>query len=294
MNNNFRFYFSKGWRLANFVFKQTSFKTKVALFVYFLISLVGKLFLFTAPIFAVSDSNLGKMLDEIHDFSLSKVFYGAFNGKKYLNLLGGFLIKHLVVGLIFFLCYIPHLMNMYWFEARTYNEMMSKIFYYGGPILASLISIPVLLGYGPLGYIGANSNDLDVSDFLFLSHASMKKNKFKLFMTYFVELLIEGVVVGGLFVLGVYLMTKNDMFYMQLAGLGVYLVLLAICVFFLNVVALAGVSSRYELFNDIVKIKKSIVIKPIASDSEEYTVLFSDQADDLNAITTSQLKEKEK
>ena len=76
MNKGYSYYHKKSWNTFSYVLKNKNFMDKCVLAFYTLLSMLGKLFLFSRPIFQIADNNLMAMIHKGHDYSVSLAFDG--------------------------------------------------------------------------------------------------------------------------------------------------------------------------------------------------------------------------
>jgi len=155
MNKKLGYYFKKGWVEGHFVYRKLSFKQKLSLLMYLIVSAIGKLFIFTRPFFAIADENIGKMISETRDISISEAFHGANDPKKYLGLLTSYIVKDLTICVFALISLIP--LHMYSLVTRVpSNSTVVFVYKLLHIVISSLAVIFVSLNYSAVNYVGAN------------------------------------------------------------------------------------------------------------------------------------------
>lgn len=292
MNKKTGFYFKKGWSEAGFCYRKLNFKQKLAVLMYLIVSFVGKILFFTRPVFAMADQNLAKMISETRDFEISQAFHGVGEPKRYLSLLGAYFYKDMTLAAVVTIGFIP-----YWCYHNDLvinpNEVMDLVLLIVACVIAGIALLVSNMKYAGAGYVGANLADPETNDILYLSRVQMKKNRGKIFRALLRQFFICVPISGGAFFGIVFLNTLDDMFYWPLIGIGILLVLILLNVGIFNKAGIATLTVEYEVYKDAIPLKKTIVIKEVAGDSESYISLFKNDEKDLQVFTIEQMKKKE-
>lgn len=307
MNKKIGYYFSKGKSEAVFAYRKLSFKNKLSLMMYFLVSFIGKIFFFTRPVFAMADQNIGKMISETRDFSLSQAFHGVNDSKRYLGLLGTYFVKDLTLIGVIALAFFPFL-SYGGFEAfyseevravlteRNLNDDMLLVLEIIGIVISSFAVVVSNLDYAGAAYVGAFLPNPETSDILHITKVEMKGSRSKILGQIIVQFLVCGILGVVVFVGTKHLYKypdESDMFYWPLIGLGMYLVWIFFTMIWFTRSRLSGLVTRYEIYKDVIVLKKPIAVKEVIGEEEGYASLFKDDEKELEALSISQLKKKE-
>ena len=295
MNKKGGYYFKKGWVEGHFVYRKMNFTQKLSFLVYLLISFVGKCIIFTRPFFAIADENVGKMVSETRELNLSEAFHGTNNPKKYFGLLGTYFVRDLSILAFVLIGALPYLLyrGVQLDTPDVYNEMMGLIFQIVHYVTAALAFVVGALKYTAAGYVGANLNDAETSDIMFLSRVHNKKVAGTAFWTYFVQgIVVLPFVIGGY--IGIYYLNRMGLeFFWPLISVGIVILLVLFSVWFFNVTCLSCIAVRYGSYKDKVILRKPISVKEVAGEELSYAPLFKDEEKELEAISISQMKKKE-
>ena len=277
-------YFGHGWDVANETLKNISFKEKMFLFAYLILSFIGRIFIFTRPIFEISDNNLSVMMKECHSFSLDKIFEGATDPRTYGQLLFSYIVKLLMILGNLVLYMLP--LALYWGVTILFG------YAYGSEAIilldiAIIISAVVSIFYivfiivmfiyqEPMGYIAQKNKELDASDIMYNATSSLKsQGKWAIFCTYLIPFLISTLLLAVLG-LAIYLL----FYYCGVIGGFIAIVLSFVFLFilanFLPLLLTAGTIAKHSIIEDVALTEKIVVVKPVPGEIDKFTPLFVD------------------
>ena len=286
MEKGFFEYYGHGWNIANENLKNINFKEKMFLLGYMILSLLGRIIIFTRPIFEISDNNLVKMMEECHRFSLDKIFEGATDSKTYSQLLFAYIIKFLTIlgNLVLYL--IPF--AAYWgvtiLFGYAYGSDVIILLYVAQVvslivgILCSVFIIVMFIYQEPMAYIAQKNLELDASDIMYNSTSSLKnRGKWNLFATDLITLLIFIVTLAVAF-FGIY----ASFSYLGVIGGFLALILLFVLIFvfanFYPVLFMAGKCAKHTIIKEVAVVNKIVVVKPVVGDANKVEPLFKSES----------------
>lgn len=296
MKNNYFYSKQKIDDLYRYCFKHIKIKQKFEILIYFVASIIGKLFVFTSPIFEISDLNIGKMVTEIHSFTLGKVFDNV--RERYFDVLLLSLIKRgIALGLV--LLFAGPVLAPLFFEEFMFGVM------FGDRRTISTIAISILLlfyivvivlqevKYSGTIYALINNKKLSLSDAIFLSRKSYKNYrsiiiKKEIIMALFFLVYIAGVVGLCCFMASNYGILNPLVVFLDVViftiGLAWPLFLFLILKFFIK-----KCICYYMVFKDNISLSKPVLVKKIGGFSVKYVPL-DDFVDDVSIVNESEEK----
>lgn len=295
MNKKSGYYFKKGRVEAHFVYRNMNFKQKLCFLIYLFVSFVGKLIIFSRPFFAIADENVGKMVSETRDLNLAEAFHGSNNSKKYFALLGTYFVRDLSLAAVAFIGSIPHLMykGVQLDSPGVYNELIGLIFQIVSLVFIVLAVVIGALRYTAAGYIGANLNDAETSDVMFLARVHNRKVVGTAFWSYFVQAIVILPFIGG-GIYGIMFFNRFGMeFFWPLISVGIVLLWILFGVWFFGVTCLSQMTVRYNAYKDRVVLRKPISVKEVSGEELSYAPLYDDEGKELEALSISQMKKRE-
>ena len=286
-------YFGQGWNIANETLKNISFKEKMFLFAYLILSFIGRIFIFTRPIFEISDNNLSIMMKECHSFSLEKIFEGATDSKTYGQLLFSYIIKLLTIlgNLILYL--LP--LAVYWGITILFG------YAYGSDAIilleiAVVISAIVCIFYiafiiimfiyqEPMAYIAQKNKELDASDIMYNATNSLKtQGKWAIFSTYLIPFLLL-VLFLAISALAIYVLFYYCGVIGGFASIILLFVLLFVAANFLPTLFMAGCIAKFSIIEDVSLTEKIVVVKPVLGEDDKFTPLFTNNETQTKNVT---------
>lgn len=293
MNNKLSYYFSKGNAEASFAYRKLNFKTKFSLMIYFFISFVGKLFLFTRPVFAMADQNIGKMISETRELSLSQAFHGIGDSKKYLSLLGTYFVKDITLAIIFVLSLLPYLMYRTLASYWSLDEDMLTFLLILGIVFDVVAFVVSNVKYVGAPYVSAFLSKPETSDVLHICKTEMDGKRSRILAQIAVQFLICAPTAIILIVGTAHLYDQGDEIIWPILGLLLYIIWLVMTLFVFTPRRLNGLVQRYEIYSDSISLKKPILIKEVAGSEEAYAALFGEDERELQALSVSNINKKE-
>ena len=279
----FGFYFKKGFVLAKMAMKGKSLFTKLLLGLYLILSFLGKICVFTRPIFLIADSNLAMMIVEGHDVEINKLFEGINSKKRYSSLLLSCMFIDGIAIVTMLLLVVPFIL---WQNISPdhplFNSALPPIIFVAiFAIAAAALLIVFNVVYAPAGFVTCKGKDLTSGDVLYLAKegsAAIKGKIVGLFIAnYLLLLLVVGIFVAIPFVLGNLIFNENDevALFVNFVILADILLFAVVDVFFLSSIRLSIKVSYYSLFFDSVEAKHVIIAKK-STLKDTFIPLFSD------------------
>ena len=268
MNRGFGYYFKKSKDLFSFVFRKQKGRGRITFIIYMLASAIGKLFLFTRPIFLVSDQNMANMIVNGHSFAMLKAFHGT--RERYFKML----FAELVEFFIYFAIVLAMVAPFALFYAHAYLGLIVGSVAVGLMGTAALITCFVVsFNYAFVPYVASKNKEIDFSDYLYNSRVSVRGNRGMIFGIHVVTFLL-----GDFFVLLVMALPFVFMYAAEYISIPVTILSVA-GVYLLYIFVAAPMDFRKVLFiymlgEDTCKVSQSIVVKRRPSTKVEYDPLF--------------------
>ena len=268
MNRGFSYYFKKSKDLFSFVFRKQKGRGRISFVIYVIASTLGKLFLFTRPIFLVSDQNMANMIVNGHSFAILKAFHGT--KERYLKML----LAEAVEAAIYYAIILAMVAPFALFFA---NQSIGLI---AGPIAVGIMGTAALItcffvsfNYAFVPFVASKNKDTDFSDYLYNSRISVRGLRGMIFginlATFFM---------GDFWVMLLMGLPFAFMFADPFVGLIVTLVcVVGVILLYIFVAApmdFKKVMFIYMLGDDACKVSQSIVVKRRPSTKVEYDPLF--------------------
>ena len=277
----FTFYFKKGFALTKHTLKGKSFFNKLLLGLYLIASFVGKLFLFTRPIFLIGDNNLAMMIVEGQDFEINKVFEGVNSKKRYSSLLLSCLfIEAITVGVAALLI-APFVI---WQSNFTSYDPAFQPIIIAYVMIAVVVALFVALAvtYAPSGFVTVKGKDLNSGDILYLAKEGSKGIKGRIVglnvvFTLFI-LLVDAVFTAVPIILVNIQGGQPSIVYTIIIAV-MMLAYVVLDIFLLAVFRLGRNIACYSLYFDSVE-TKHIVVASRGNSSNEYVPLFVDDKEE--------------
>lgn len=268
MNRGFSYYFKKSKDLFSFVFRKQRGRGRTSFVIYMLASAIGKLFLFTRPIFLVSDQNMANMVVNGHSFAILKAFHGT--KERYLKMLFAELVEWAIYFAIFFAMVAPFAL----FFINSYTGLIV------GPIAVSVMGLAALItcffvsfNYAFVPFVASKNKDIDFSDYLYNSRISVRGIRGMIF-----GINIATFFIGDFLVLLALGIPFAFMFAEGFISIPVTIVCVAGAYLLYAFVAAPNnfkkVLFMYMLGDDACKVSQSIVVKRRPSTKVEYDPLF--------------------
>lgn len=280
MNKKFGFNFSKGFQLTFYSLKKCSFFTKVQLCFYAILSLIGKFIFLLRPIFEIADMNLAAFVAESRNVCFPKIFQGT-TKKRYIDLLFAEIITDVLIIVCYGIIAVAPISIMMSAGQSTATMVIHYILAIGGLIPAYFFGINL----APAGFIASKTNNLDVSDYLLNSKATMKGNKLAVTLVYVIyDLIIAAILIGIGFGLSYAGQINVDQQYVGLILFAIFLAVLALHYFVTVRMKIAKLTNLYLLYRDGAKLSKSIAVKPVSGENLNYAPLFSEEACDVEKL----------
>lgn len=271
MERKYSYFFKKASNLNSFTFK----KNKSSIFLralYLLVSLVGKIFIFTRPIFAIADNNYLAMIEQTHSFSFLKIFEGTTKKEKYLHLLG----FYLIVDVTFISIALPITLPCYFFLNNGHGTEVTRTVFTILDFLPYVIWAIISPNLVAVGYLGHKSSTLDISDYFFSSFKATKGFRVPLFFTGLLTLILSSLIVVlpiVLFYQFINIFTNDaTMIFTTL----VYILMLVIYIFLLTPLYMNFKMANYLYFSEHAIAKKTVTVKQVPGTKVKYAPLFSE------------------
>lgn len=195
MKRDVIFYSRKAWKHSRISFKKLGLKQRGLLFVYVIMSFIGKLLFFTRPIFSVADENLAEKLNEQKPFSFWSIFDGTLKPEQYRALSLTYFITDLMlfVGLIAIVI-LPVMMWAFLVPAIN-NRFYLLGFYYGLTIFFVVLGILYvlfsLIYYVPIAFVSRRQTVYEPGLVLKTVNEGLRKQgKFNIFFINFLYLVL--------------------------------------------------------------------------------------------------------
>ena len=283
MNKGFSYYFRSGIASAKDALKGESFAQRAVLILYFFMSLIGKLCIFTRPIFEIADINLMKMLDECKEFSFEKIFTNIDDKKRYRKLLVFNIVRSLMIFSVLFFTLLPvgllwGLLPLVLSDALAYT-IISGIFSGVFGLLALLFAIYITIIYSPVSFLAASDRNLSVADYFYNSRTGMYKLKRTYFLIALVYSLIYiaiyGTLIGGIVCLCIFLEDIGI-----IISAFVFAAIIFITILPANYLFVSNKLANYFIFKYSVTDKKTILVKESEDEENTYETVLDENLDE--------------
>ena len=273
MNRGFGYYFKKSNDVFSFVIRKQKFSNRLSLLIYTVMSFLGKMFLFTRPIFLIADQNMANMMANGHSFVVLKAFHGIKEryGKMLLESLVEFFI-YLAIALVIFLPISIFLIG------RPMVDVFYIVIFSIAGVAYFVIAFLVSLNYSFVPFVASINKDLDFSDYLYNSRISMRGCRGQIFLNGLLRYLLGrfwcDIVLVVAFVIGFVDIDNNIKF--------VVFIILAIAypVLYFFLVPRAEACKNLFVFllgDDACRKEGNIVVRRRASTNPEYEPLFEQE-----------------
>ena len=282
MEKSFSFYFSKSKDLSKFAFKKLGFITRLELFVYMILSFLGKWFFFSRPIFAVVDDNIGAMISETHTLCFSKAFEGV--PEKYLKLMLTYLVEDLMTGAFLTVFFLP-----LYFACKTHPyEMIIHIVSTAVLGLAVLFVMIKRIKYTMIGFVAAYDNNLSMGDYFYNCKKASGKAAGNIVKNEIVYFLIFHLIPVALMVYCFrYLYIHQGIFWTVAdlyVGVGALFLCFIFYAFFIEKFALVKYTVDHLNAEDACIKKKCLVAKRVPSSKDEFAAVFANNKADFEKL----------
>ena len=283
MNKGFSYYFRSGIASAKDALKGESFAQRAVLILYFFMSLIGKVCIFTRPIFEIADMNLMKMLDECKEFSFEKIFTNIDDKKRYRKLLVFNIVRSLMIFSVLFFTLLPvgllwGLLPLVLSDALAYT-IISGIFSGVFGLLALLFVIYITIIYSPVSFLAASDRNLSVADYFYNSRTGMYKLKRTYFLIALVYSLIYiaiyGTLIGGIVCLCIFLEDIGI-----IISAFVFAAIIFITILPANYLFVSNKLANYFIFKYSVTDKKTILVKESEDEENTYETVLDENLDE--------------
>lgn len=282
MQKNFSFYYSKSNDLTKFAFKKLGFLTRIELFIYVILSFIGKFSFFLRPIFVVADDNIGAMISETHRLCFPKIFEGV--SEKYFKLMMTYFVEDLMT--------VAFLHVIFWplYFACLINQDLLAVHIFSAVILffAVLFVLIKRVKFSMIGFVAAYDNNLSMGDYFYNCKSAPKKAGWNIVFNEIVYYLIFNVVPVFVLVYSVRdLFFRNTLFYSEVnvyVAVGALFLCFILYTFWLNKYALVKYTTHHLIAQDACIKKKCLVAKRVPSSKEEYAPVFSQNKADFEKL----------
>lgn len=285
MQKSFSYYFSMSNDLSKFAFKKLGFISKLELFVYVILSFLGKFSFLLRPIFAVADDNVGAMIAETHSLCIQKMFEGV--SEKYWKLVVTYFVEDMftifalsmVFTPFFFLCFLnPKAIAIHIIAALFLGFTVFVV-------MAKRVKLTMI------GFVAAYDNNLSMGDYFYNVKAAPNSACGNIIANEVIYFLIFHILPVGVAVYSFgWLFTFNGPFGGEgdaYLGLGSLLLVFFLYAFLLNRYALVKYTTLHLIAQDGCVKKKCIVAKRLASSNDEYAAVFAHNKADFEKIDIS-------
>lgn len=269
----------KGFRAA----KNFSFFEKIIFVSYIFISLILRLFIFTAPIVAVADVNMGRIINKNETLTLGRIFSNTLRRNRYFELLTFYLVKWAVLLGVVAIINIP---TAFIFIFKQYTRMQANLMPFAIAIAAVCGAISLLIVcitsiyFAPAAYVSTQGEKGYFSDIAHNSYYGVKGKGFRLFWIYVRYFLLALAILIPTVGVAVLLFIIAGMAG-AIIGSVLLVMFIIISYFFGTAIYLSLQTSKYIYFESFVSLKHNfIVIKKTQTegDEEEYEVEKEEEA----------------
>ncbi len=268
MNRGFSYYFKKSKDLFSFVFRKQRGRGRMSFIIYMIASAIGKLFLFTRPIFLISDQNMANMVVNGHSFAVLKAFHGT--KERYLKMLLAEAVEYAIYFAIIFTMVAPFALL---FANQNFGYIIAPIALSVMGTAALITCFFVSFNYAFVPFVASKNKDIDFSDYLYNSRISVRGLRGMIFgidiVTFllgdFLVMILMGIPFAFMFADGT---IASIVTFVCIAGIFLLYFFVAVPMNFKRIMFI------YLLGDDACKVSQSIVVKRRPSTKIEYDPLF--------------------